>query len=391
MVVVTSTFPARPDDGTPSFVLDLAEGLSRQFDVTVVAPRMRSGSASWQGIRVIRFPYFFRRYESLAEGAIMPNLRESPLLWLQVPTFMISMTVALALVILRSKSSVIHAHWIIPAGLSARLVSLLLRRPYLLTVHGADAYTLNGRLIRALKSWVLSGASLVMPVSADIRSRLASMTAIHDEKLSEPIPMGTTSQPVPANQQRSGKTFLFVGRVADKKGLPVAIQALSMVDDAHLRVIGDGPGLLEAQRLAGRLELEERVQFLGRRGRTDVLREMSSAFGLLMPSLVSSDGDSEGTPVVLAESLATGTPIIASSVPGIAENIVDGVNGLLALPGEPQSLAECMRSALTDPAMFRKMGETARQMFDGSPLDMRVTIDRYVEAIEAISPERASR
>ncbi len=392
MVIVTSTFPASPEDGTPSFVLDLAEGLARRFDVVVVAPRTKSASESWPRLRVNRFAYFWRRYERLADGAIMPNLRERPWLWLQVPTFLLGMTLALARAALANRNGVIHAHWIIPGGLAARLVSLLFRRPYLLTVHGADAYTLNGRLFRILKGWVLSGATVAVPVSRDIRRRLAMITNVEGEKLAEPVPMGLRPQDVPSDlPSRIPNVFLFVGRVAEKKGLTVALHAVSQVEDVQLRVIGDGPGLGEARRLARDLNLEERVQFLGRRGRPEVLREMARSFGLLLPSVVGSDGDSEGTPVVLAESFATGTPLIASSVPGIGENVADGVNGLLAVPGDAGSLADRIRIAVNDPVKFHQMGETARSMFEGSQFDMHVTIDRYAELIGAMVGKGWSR
>src|SRR5690606_41952629 len=78
-VVVTTTFPARPGDGTPEFVLTRARAIPG-YEVTVIAPRMpgAAGEAVHDGVRVRRVAYFPRRREGLATDAIMPTPRAAP-------------------------------------------------------------------------------------------------------------------------------------------------------------------------------------------------------------------------------------------------------------------------------------------------------------------------
>src|SRR5690606_6237069 len=89
LMVVASTFPGHEDDGTPAFVRDLSSRLSEAFETTVLVPRVPGSQRSEVigNLRVERFPYFPRRWEDLAHGAILENLRERPLRWLQVPPF----------------------------------------------------------------------------------------------------------------------------------------------------------------------------------------------------------------------------------------------------------------------------------------------------------------
>ena len=91
LLVLASTFPTSPDDGTPAFVRDLAAREGEEFDVMVVVPRVPGGSArEVDGMMVVeRFRYFPSRWEDLADGAIIENLRARPSRWLQVLPFMI--------------------------------------------------------------------------------------------------------------------------------------------------------------------------------------------------------------------------------------------------------------------------------------------------------------
>jgi glycosyltransferase involved in cell wall biosynthesis len=102
------------------------------------------------------------------------------------------------------------------------------------------------------------------------------------------------------------RTALFVGRLIPSRGLLLAIATLShpAADGWELRVIGDGPEWFRADRMADRLGVRDRVEFLGSLPRREVLAAMSRSDGLLAPTI----GGSPGWAV--AEALASGCPVV---------------------------------------------------------------------------------
>lgn len=380
--MVTSTFPSTSDDGTPAFVLDLAAGLSSVYDVTVVAPRTRaSGGDGFEQLQVRRFPYFFRRFEGLADGAIMPNLHTSKWRWVEVIPFLAAMTWRTVAEVRRTPDTVISSHWIIPGGLAAFVASKVSGAPYIVTVHGADVHTLRGPLARTLKASILRHADRVMPVSTSVRDLVMSITPdLSDSVVEAPIPMGVPRlQPSP--HERKTSEFLFVGRIVEKKGLDVAIRALAIASRASLRVIGDGPLESSMRDLAERMGVADRVRFLGRLSRVTVMEELSRCGGLLIPSVTAADGDEEGTPVVLAEGLTSGAPVIASAIGGLSEHVHDGHNGFLIPPGDHAALARLLDFAMDEPLQFQAAGLTAASEFSDGPLDTQTTISSYLRVL----------
>ena len=143
--------------------------------------------------------------------------------------------------------------------------------------------------------------------------------------------------------------FVFgnVGRLHEQKGHKFLLQAIAkMTNRVRLVIIGDGRLLNELIALADRLEISNRVSFLG--ARADIHEFLSAIDVFIMPSLW------EGQPIALLEALAIGKPCIASAVDGIPEIIVDGDNGYLVSPKDIESLARAMDLAIEDPDLLWK-------------------------------------
>jgi colanic acid/amylovoran biosynthesis glycosyltransferase len=149
-------------DGTPAFVADLARVESTGFDTVVVAPLVpggRSRETTPDGVEVRRYRFFPHRWEDLADGAILENLRARPSRWLQVPSFFLAGALAARRAIRDTAPDVVHVHWIIPQGLMALLAARKL--PWLVTTLGGDLYALTSGPARFLKRQVLRRASAV--------------------------------------------------------------------------------------------------------------------------------------------------------------------------------------------------------------------------------------
>jgi colanic acid/amylovoran biosynthesis glycosyltransferase len=380
VVVVATTLPARPGDGTPEFVLTLARSL-RDHDVTVVAPRMPDSARHEvvDGVTIRRVAYFPRRWEGLASDAIMPTLRAQPWRIVEAPCLILALLFATLRVVRREKAAVLNPHWIVPGGLITWLVSRMTRVPYVLTVHGADAYTLTGKATRWVKRPVLKRAAAVLPVSDDISRTLG---------LPEGTPvlrMGVDTEALATEvgERRPEPGLLVaVGRLADKKGLDVLLRAMAVTSGTRLEVVGDGPERPALEQLTTELDLTDRVTFAGRQPRSGVLDALARAEAVVIPSKVGAGGDKDGTPVVLCEAMAAGVPVVASALGGLAECLEDGETGLLVPPDDVDALARAL-ARLTDGSVdLGAMGEAARAEAKRS-LDINAIGARYDEILSA--------
>jgi phosphatidylinositol alpha-mannosyltransferase len=149
--------------------------------------------------------------------------------------------------------------------------------------------------------------------------------------------------------------ILFVGRLDPRKGVPVLLDALPLVrkdvPEARVIVVGDSflrPWLAREQ--GGRRR--DHVRFVGAVAPSELPSYYASAHLVVSPAL-----RNESFGIVLLEAMASGKPVVASDIPGYRAVIEDGVDGLLAPPGDPASLARALTALLRDPA--RRLGLSA--------------------------------
>jgi glycosyltransferase involved in cell wall biosynthesis len=146
------------------------------------------------------------------------------------------------------------------------------------------------------------------------------------------------------------------------KGVHHAVNAfgalLTSIPDAEFVVIGRVQQADYVAQLKGRIRelgIEDRVRFVGEIPQVQLAERMAQATVLMLPSL------SEGLGRVVIEAMATGIPVIGSSVGGIPEIIQDGRTGFLVPPGDEGALEEKMRWVVEHPADIHRMGAEARK------------------------------
>lgn len=374
VVVVATTFPARSGDGTPEFVLTLARSFA-DHDVTVVVPRVPGGARTEtiDGVEVRRVAYFPSRWEGLAADAMMPTLRAEPWRMIEVPFLCTALFFATLRTVRRERADVLNPHWIVPGGLVTYLVSRLTGTPYVVTVHGADAYTLKGRLARWLKRIVLGRAAAVLPVSDDIARTL---------ELDPDVPVLRMGVDTAAIRRAVGERHpekglvVSVGRLADKKGIDVLLRAMMEVPAVRLEVIGDGPELGSLEALAEESGVADRVHFAGKQPREGVLEALARAEVIAIPSKEGAGGDKDGTPVVLCEAMAAGVPVVASALGGLAECLDDGETGILVPPGDVAALAGALRAVADGTLDLERLGRASAQAAEAF-LDITAIGSRY--------------
>lgn len=347
--MTASTFPRWEGDTEPRFVLDLAKSLLPYFDVTVLAPDCPGAAKreTLEGVHVIRYGYFpIRSWETLCyPGAIVPRIKEKKIRALLVPFLVLSLWAKLLCI--RKDYDVIHAHWFIPQGI---VQSCFKNPPFIVTGHGGDVTGMNKGIMRKLKARVLKRAAGVTAVS----SHLADVLHDIDPNVKiDILPMGCdTSKFGPEHRvenyfgQGDKKVVLFVGRLAEKKGVTYLIEAMKQVNDALLIVAGDGP--LHEQLVEQAKPLGDKVRFIGSKTHMELLQIYASADVFVVPSIQAQNGDMEGTPTVIVEAMASGVPVIGSRSGGIPAVVCDGQNGLIVEPGDVQGLSKAISKMLMD-------------------------------------------
>jgi glycosyltransferase involved in cell wall biosynthesis len=155
--------------------------------------------------------------------------------------------------------------------------------------------------------------------------------------------------------------FLFMGRLVDWKRLDWAIEALASVPGAYLDVIGDGPMRADWTRLAGTLNLNDRICFRGWMAQHECARYLQSATALLLPSIYECGG------AVVLEAMATGIPVIAVAWGG-PKDYLDESCGLLIPPIDAKAVingfAAGMQTLIDKPQLRISLGAAARKKIE---------------------------
>jgi glycosyltransferase involved in cell wall biosynthesis len=184
---------------------------------------------------------------------------------------------------------------------------------------------------------------------------------------------------LPLNQRRN--RILFVGRMVEKKAPLLMIQAFaevrSQVPDAELVMIGAGPLLNDAKRLAA--ELSVPVKFLGACSSDEVLRQIHEARIFCLLSKTAANGDAEGLPISLLEAQACGVPVVTSMSGGSLEGIKEGETGLSLNPYSLQVAVKTISFLLKNDNATDRMG-CAATVF----IQREFAIDRLTHGLETL-------
>lgn len=370
--MITSSYPRSLDDTSSVFLRYLVEHLQQTgADIHVLAPADNTGHlADSSDATVTRFRYLPRAWQQLAYGSgILPNLKRRPLLWLQVPFFLIGMAIALFRTTRKWRPQIIHAHWVIPAGLIAILVGILTRIPVIVTLHGGDAFALKSGFLSWLKRAALAHAAAWTANTSATANTLRVTDGIPSPTI---IPMGVDVKRFASGhrdtyrQDIPTKDFiiLFVGRLVEKKGVDDLITAFStlpgqLAENTWLWIVGGGDEESNLRGLANRLGVSGKVRFWGMVPNADLPGIYAAADVFAGPSVVAASGDTEGQGVVFLEAFAARLCVIAAASGGIAEVVDDGITGILVPPRNPARLAVAMETLLTNRELREKLAENA--------------------------------
>ncbi|MBM4197413.1 MAG: glycosyltransferase family 4 protein [Gammaproteobacteria bacterium] len=246
---------------------------------------------------------------------------------------------------------VIDAQYFYPDGVAAAILGRWFDRPVAITALGSDLNVIGGyALPRRMIRWAALNAAARITVSGALRDVLAgwglSRDSIH--VLRNGVDLDFFSPPADRLALRrelgvTTVTLLAVGNLVPLKGLELVLEALRTCEGVHLVVAGQGPEEARLRRLAADCGVGSRVRFLGRLSQSVLRRWYGACDALVLASR------SEGMANVLLESLACGTPVVATAVGGTPEVVNSTDAGRLVQERSPAGLAEGIRSLLAAP------------------------------------------
>ena len=249
------------------------------------------------------------------------------------------------------KFDVIDAHYVYPDGVAAVWLAKTLGLPVVITARGSDVtqlpdYAVPRRLIRA----ALRRADGLVGVSAALRARLVELGAPPERTrvLRNGIDTALFRPPADRAATRAAlgltkKTLISVGGLIPRKRHHLTVDALKMLPEVELLIVGEGPE---------RAALQARIDAAGVGARARLLgpvphAELPAYYGAADASVLASAR--EGWANVLLESMACGTPAIASDIPGNPEVVQTPEAGLILRANTAEGIAEAVRTLLANP------------------------------------------
>ena len=259
----------------------------------------------------------------------------------------------------------LHAHFAHSPASVAMFASILSGLPFSFTAHAKDIYTsdprqLRDKLVRTRFAVTCTeyNRRFLMGLSDTHAGRIHRIYHGIDTTLFSLSPHGCARAEKPYQ-------ILTVARLTAKKGLPTVYRALKVLLEKGIpfkhTLIGDGEQRRKVLRLIRKLGLGATTCWLGTQPHDVVLNHYRQAHLFVLGCEVAANGDRDGIPNVLLESMAMGVPVVATHISAIPELVETGKTGLLVAPGQPQQLAEAMLRMLSDDALRSRVIPAAKK------------------------------
>lgn len=260
---------------------------------------------------------------------------------------------ALSEIVKKLKPDLIHAHFG-PQGIQATAVAEDLQIPSIVSFHGFDAFR-DSKIADILKLYrkIFEKATFITVVSELMKKHLiglgcppSKLAVIHVGKKIDDY--GFKNE---INIEL--KSFVSIGRLAEKKGHDDAIRAFKRLKSRYpaltLKIIGEGKMESSLRNLIEAEKLQDNVHLLGSLDHDKTKQILREADAFILSSKTAVDGDSEGIPTVLMEAQAMGVPCISTFHSGIPEVIPIDNHWMLAQEADIESLESTIEKVLLAP------------------------------------------
>lgn len=313
----------------------------------------------WQklkNVEIIRL-YFLRVWKLFPKAfAELPNFAEK-LAVAKGNIHEVAQSISIAFEIKKLGIQHLHAHFGTQATTVARQAAIFADISYSFTAHAKDIYyqyeestELGEKMRDAFSTVTVSDynlAYLQQQYGADAAKAVRVYNGMDLDKF--PYAEFTSRE----------RHILAVGRLVEKKGFSVLLDVLALLKQQNINVkctlVGDGTLRQELAAQIKALNIEDVISMVGPMPQPDIIEMMKAANMVVTPCVISEDGDRDGLPTVLLESMALGTPVSSTQVEGIPELVIDNETGLCVPPQDPMVLAQAMQRLLDDQALCQQL------------------------------------
>jgi glycosyltransferase involved in cell wall biosynthesis len=244
-----------------------------------------------------------------------------------------------------SRFDAIDAHYFYPDGVAAVWLGRRFGLPVVVTSRGSDVTQFPDHAVpRRLIQHAAQRADGLVTVSAGLRDALARLGVppARVTVLRNGVDLSVFQPQDPASARAalgvSGRVAVSVGALIERKGHDRTIAAISQLPGWRLLIAGEGPDRPKLAALAARLGVADRVRLLGALPHAELAAFYSAADLSVLAS------SREGWANVLLESMACGTPVVASPIPGNPEVVQEAAAGLIAGENSADGIAAAIRA-----------------------------------------------
>lgn len=389
VLFVATAYPRFRGDVITPWLVELIMRLREQgVDVSVFTSSYRGlGNHIIDGVKIHRFRYFLKRYERLThEETAVDRITRGSFNILLTILYLIFGTWRMIQLTRQQKFDIIHIHWPFPHVIFGILGKRFGGARLFSSFYGVEIRWLKKKFPFLLKpfSILINKSDRVTAISTHTANELSGVVRMPIQII--PFSTAMTARHGKAIDKRE---IVFVGRLVERKGVKYLIESFSQVSRSiphRLIIVGDGPERSHLEEMATRLGIKDRVEFTGKISDDRLSQYYKTCSFLVLPAVYDKKGDTEGLGVVLLEAMSYAKPVIASGVGGITDIVINGDNGLLVPPADPDALAQAIRKMARDGHLRKVFGRKARKT-----VDERFNWDRIVKKLTALYYENNGR
>lgn len=347
-VITSAKFP--PEEGIGNYIYNMSQQfIKKGHNVTVITRGgiHRTHKEDLDGIELYRVPFIFiYPFHVHIHGFFLRRLFKS----------------------IEQNFDVVHVHTPLPPVINSKI-------PLVLTFHspmlkGAEVINIQDLFSLAtkfqarfisypLEKHLIEKANLVTAVSNRVAKELVDY-GLNINKIQITVNAVDDTVFLPAYRFKANRKYvLYTGRISYGKGLAELIECAKKIcdsrDDIDFILAGDGPLLPELKKEVHNASLQERIRFLGRVSRKEIIELYRNATIFAFPSYY------EGLPGSLLEAMACELPIVATEVMGNIDLIDHNINGILVPPKNPVALMDSIIELLEQTELCERLGKNARE------------------------------